>query len=141
MEGLFVDSLFVSYHQQVPSKERIPYNHGDALTQEILHRLAGQIRSGGVRSVQLDDETRENGLAADFQDGWATVYIVRECEHYFEFVNSRFPTSETPLTITGDGPTPKKHATEDMGLIAEILLHFAQTGEVYPDCAWEHTLH
>lgn len=83
----------------------------------------------------------ENGLAADFQDGWATVYIVRECEHYFEFVNSRFPTSETPLTITGDGPTPKKHATEDMGLIAEILLHFAQTGEVYPDCAWEHTLH
>ena len=117
MEGLFVDSLFVSYHQQVPSQERIPYNHGDALTQEILHRLAGQIRSGGVRSVQLDDETRENGLAADFQDGWATVYIVR------------------------DGPTPKKHATEDMGLIAEILLHFAQTGEVYPDCAWEHTLH
>ena len=137
----FADSLFVSYINGTPSDERIPYVRGEALTQEIIDRLTGQILSGCVRSVQLDDETQENSLVADFRDGWSTVYIVKECENYFEFVNGQFSTCETKLNITGDGPTPKKHATEDMKLMSEIISHFAQTGEVYTACAWEHTIH
>ena len=137
----FADSLFVSYINGTPSDERIPYVRGDALTQEIIDRLTGQIFSGCVRSVQLDDETQENSLVADFRDGWSTVYIVKECENYFEFVNGQFSTCETKLNITGDGPTPKKHATEDMKLMSEIISHFAQTGEVYTACTWEHTIH
>ena len=137
----FADSLFVSYINGTPSDERIPYVRGEALTQEIIDRLTGQILSGCVRSVQLDDETQENSLVADFRDGWSTVYIVKECENYFEFVNGQFSTCETKLNITGDGPTPKKHATEDMKLMSEIISHFAQTGEVYTACTWEHTIH
>lgn len=138
---LFANSLFVSYINGTPSDERIPYVQGGSLTQEIINRLMGQILSGSVRSVQLDDESRENSLVADFRDGWSTVYIVKECENYFEFVNDEFPTCEIELNITGDGPTPKKHATEDMRLIVEIISHFAQTGEIYPGCKWEHTIH
>lgn len=141
MDKLFADSLFVSYMNGVPAAERIPYVQGQALTQEIIDRLTDQILSGLVRSVQLDDETRENSLAADFRDGWSTVYIVKDCEHYFEFVNDQFPTCETPLNLTGDGPTPKKHATEDMQLMVKIISHFVQTGEVYPACSWKHTVH
>lgn len=138
---LFADSLFVSYGSGTPSAERIPYVCGTALTQEILQRLTTQIRSGCVRSVQLDDEERENSLIADFRSGWATVYIVKDVEHYYELVNDQFPNCGTQLTITGDGPTPQRHATQDMALMSEIIAHFAQTGGVYPACTWEHTVH
>lgn len=139
--SLFAYSLFVSYAGGTPSGGRIPYTQGEGLTREVIARLTEQILSGGVRSVQLDDRDRENSLTADFRDGWATVYIVKDCENYFEMVSDAFPDCETPLHITGDGPTPKKHATRDMALMAEIVSRFARTGEVYPDCAWEHTVH
>jgi len=145
MEGiamaLFANSLFVSYGKGTPSDGRIPYTQGAALTGEVIDRLTAQIQSGYVRSVQLEDETRETSLEADFRDGWATVYIVRDCDQYYELVNGQCPTDETPLDITGDGPTPRKHATQDMGLMAEIVSCFARTGEVSPACAWEHTIH
>ena len=137
----FAYSLFVSYPGGTASEERIPYTCGDALTPEVIEHLTAQICSGRVRSVQLDDEGRENSLAADFRDGWATVYIVKEIEHYFEFVNHQFQAGETPLNITGDGPTPQKHATQDMELMSEIISRFAQTGEVSSACTWEHTVH
>ena len=138
---LFANSLFVSSINGIPSNERIPYVQGEALTLEITDRQTDQILSGIVRSIQLDDETQENSLVANFREGWSTVYIVKECENYYEFVNDQFPTCETQLNITGDGPTPKKHASDDRRLMAEIILHFLQTGEVYPNCTWEHTIH
>ena len=137
----FAYSLFVSYINGIPSNERIPYIRGEALTQEAIERLTGQILSGSVRSVQLDDETQENSLVADFRDGWSTVYIVKECENYYEFVNDQFSTCEAQLNITGNGATPQKHATEDMRLMSEIISCFAQTGEIYTACTWEHTIH
>lgn len=137
----FINSLFASYISGTPASERIPYTRGDKLTRELVERLTVQILSGQVSSIQLEDETQETSLVADFRDGWATVYIVKDCENYFEFVNSQFPTCETPLNITGDGPTPQKHATQDMQLMSSIISHFAETGEVYPDCMWEHTIH
>lgn len=141
IEKLFAYSLFVSYPKEIPSAGRIPYTAGAALTSEVLSRLARHIRAGQVRAVQLDDETRENSLAADFRDGWATVYIVREEDRYFEIVNGEAPDDEEPLNITGDGPTPKKHATKDIPLVAEIIVHFAKTGEPLPGCLWEETVH
>ena len=137
---LFADSLFVSYLKDTPSSERIPYVEGTALTQEILERLLSQISSGCVRTVQFDDATGENSLVADFRNGWATVYIVKEIENYYELLNEQYADGETLLDITGDGPTPKKHATEDMVLMAKIISHFAMNGEVYPSCSWEHTV-
>ena len=72
----FADSLFVSYIKGIPSNERIPYLQRESVTQEIVNRLTDQILSGIVCSVQLDDETKENSLVADFREGWSTVYIV-----------------------------------------------------------------
>ena len=141
MNKLYIHSLFASYVNCVPSGERIPYTRGDQLTRELVERLTAQILSGQVSSIQLEDESQETSLAADFRDGWATVYIVKDCEHYFELVNSQCPNCETPLNITGDGPTPQKHATQDMQLMTNIISYFAETGEVYPDCMWEHTIH
>ena len=138
---LFADSLFVSYINGTPAQERIPYVQGEALTPQIITRLTEQMLSGSVRFIQLEDETQENSLVADLRDGWSTVYIVKETENYFEFVNDEFPTCETPLNITGNGPTPKKHATEDMQLMTKIVSCFAQTGAVFPGCSWEHTVH
>lgn len=137
----FIHSMFVSYPSGTPSQERIPYTCGEKLTEKTVERLTAQILSGRVSFVQLENETQESSLVADFRDGWSTVYIVEECENYYEFVNDRFPDCETPLNITGDGPTPQKHATQDMELMSNIVSHFAKTGEVYPGCTWEHTIH
>lgn len=138
---LFIDSLFVAYPNGAPREEKIPYTAGPALTPEVLDRLSSQILSGRVRSVQMEDGTSENALEADFRDGWATVYIVRDASRYDELINSEAPDDEEPLDITGDGPTPKKHATQDMPLMAEIIGHFARTGEPLPRCRWEESIH
>lgn len=74
----FANSLFVSYIKGIPSNERIPFLQGESLTQETVNRLTDQILSGIFCSVQLDDETKENSLVADFRKGWSTVYIVKE---------------------------------------------------------------
>ena len=76
-EAPFIHSLFVSYGKKVPREERIPYTVGEKLTSEVLSRLAEHIRSGWAQSVQLEDETMENSLAADFREGWATICIGR----------------------------------------------------------------
>ena len=140
-EAPFIHSLFVSYGKEVPREERIPYTVGEKLTSEVLSRLAEHIRSGWAQSVQLEDETMENSLAADFREGWATIYIVKDTHHYYELLNRGFLDDETPLHITGDGPTPKKHATENIPLVAEAIVHFARTGQPLPACGWEESSH
>ena len=137
---LFANSLFVSYINGTPSSERIPYVQGNALTQEILEHLLSQVSSGCVRMVQLDDVTQENSLVANFRNGWATVYIVKEAEDYYELLNEQYADCENLLDITGDGPTAQKHATEDMDLMVKIISDFAMDGELYPSCSWEQTV-
>lgn len=137
---LFADSLFVSHVDGTPSSECIPYVEGTALTQEILKRLLSQVLSGCVRVVQLADITQENSSAANFLNGWATVYIVKEAENYYELLHEQYADGKTLLDITGDGPTAQKHATEDMTLMAKIISDFAMDGELYSSCLWEHTM-
>lgn len=138
---LFIHSLFVSYPTGTPREEKLPYTAGPALTPEVLSRLTDHILSGRACSVQMEDETSENALEADFRDGWATVYLVRDTHHYYEIINSDAPDDETPLNITGNGPTPKKHATRDIPLVAEAIAHFAKTGQPLPGCRWEESIH
>ena len=140
-EKRFAHSLFVSYRKDIPREEKIPYTAGGALTPEVLSRLVRQVLAGQVTSVQMDDESRENSLAADFREGWATVYIVRNCHDYYELVDPEAPDGEEPLNITGDGPTPRKYATDNIPLMAEVIACFARTGEPLPACTWEHTIH
>lgn len=140
-EQLFIHSLFAAYQNGIPREEKIPYTAGPALTPEVLSRLVRDILAGRVTMVQLEDETGENSLEADFRDGWATVYIVRDTHHYCEFWNGEAPDDEEPLNITGDGPTPKKHATRNIPLIAEIIRCFAETGQPSEKALWERSVH
>ena len=138
---LYIHSLFVSYPKEVPSAQRIPYTAGAALDPDLLSRLARQVLNGQVQMVQMQNETMEDSLEADFRDGWATVYLVKEVHRYYEFLNHQFPHCQEPLSITGDGPTPKMHATRDLSLMAEILTHFARTGQPFPGCRWKESTH
>lgn len=140
-DTLFADTLFVAYHPDAPREGRIPYTAGAALTAEVLGRLERQLLAGQVRSIQMNDATGGSALEADFREGWATVYIVREEEHYYELVNREAPDDETPLSITGDGPTPTRHATRDIPLMAAIVGEFARTGSPLADCLWEESIH
>ena len=139
-EGRFIHSLFVSYTRETPPGERLPYLQGEALTPPLLLRLVSQIDAGQVRSLQMNSETGEDSLEADFRDGWGTVYIVRDAEHYYELLSPEEPESEEPLNLTGDGPTPKKHATRDLALMGEIAAEFWRTGEPLGRCQWEESI-
>lgn len=140
-EDRFVHSLFVSYKKEIPREKRIPYLQGEALTPPMALRLIGQIAAGEVTFVQMDDETGENSLVMDIREGWGTVYLVKDTEHYYELINPEDPESEEPLNLTGNGPTPKKHATQDLVLLCEIAGEFWKNGEPWRGCQWEHTIH
>ena len=140
-EERFVFSVFVRYTRETPAGERIPYSQGDALTPPGLERLASQIAAGQVTFAQMDNETREDSLVMDIREGWGTVYIVKDVEHYYELISPEEPESEEPLNLTGNGPTPKKHATRDLDLLREAAAEFWKTGEPWGGCQWEHTIH
>ncbi len=89
----------------------------------------------------MDNETREDSLVMDIREGWGTVYIVKDVEHYYELISPEEPESEEPLNLTGNGPTPKKHATRDLDLLREAAAEFWKTGEPWGGCQWEHTIH
>ena len=140
-EGRFLHSLFVRYTKETPAGERIPYLQDEALTPPVLLRLTGQIAAGQVTFIQMDNETREDSLVMDIRDGWGTVYLVKDVEQYYELINSQEPDSYSPLSITGNGPTPKRHATQDLDLLGEIAAEFWKTGKPWSGCQWEHTIH
>ena len=127
-EGRFLHSLFVRYTKETPAGERIPYLQDEALTPPVLLRLTGQIAAGQVTFIQMDNETREDSL-------------VKDVEQYYELINSQEPDSQEPLSITGNGPTPKRHATQDLDLLGEIAAEFWKTGKPWSGCQWEHTIH
>ena len=137
----FVFSVFARYTRETPAGERLPYLQGDALTPPVLERLASQIAAGQVTFAQMDNETREDSLVMDIREGWGTVYIVKDVEHYYELISPEEPESEEPLNLTGNGPTPKKHATRDLDLLREAAAEFWKTGEPRGGCQWEHTIH
>ncbi len=140
-ETRFVHTLFVRYTKETPAGERLPYLQGEALTPPALLRLLGQIDAGQVTYVQMDSETGEDSLVMDIREGWGTVYLVKDTCHYYEIISPEEPESEEPLNLTGDGPTPKKHATRDLGLLGEIVAEFWKTGAPFGGCRWEHTIH
>lgn len=139
-EERFVFSVFARYTRETPAGERIPYSQGDALTPQVLERLASQIADGQVTFLQMDSETKEDSLVMDLRDGWGTVYLVKNEEHYYELISPEAPESEEPLHLTGNGPTHKKHATQDLDLLRKVAAAFWKTGEPWDGCGWEHTL-
>ena len=57
----------------------------------------------------------------------------------YQPVNPEYATSqeEAPVNIGGQTPVLKRNALNDLDLVAECVLRFAETGELYSELKWE----
>ena len=84
-------------------------SEGEPITQETVDKLVCKIRENHCRSA------------------------------WYMPVNSEYGTSkeDAPVNISGQTPVLKRNALNDLNLVAECVLHFAKTGELYPKLKWE----
>ena len=120
-------------------------NEGEPITQEAVDKLAYKIRKNHCRSawLALDEYGEEEFLSVDIDNDWAALafntYDEDEEAHMYMPVNSEYDTSEedAPVNIGGQTPVLKRNVLNDLNLVAECVLHFAKTGELYPGLEWE----
>ena len=57
----------------------------------------------------------------------------------YQPVNPEFATSQedAPVNIGGQTPVLKRNALNNLDLVAECVLCFARTGELYPEIEWQ----
>ncbi len=122
------------------------YYANDAITLEVLDQLLKKVQAGAVSSFMLSlDEYGEDGgdfLSGDMEKGWAALAFNtwdKEGEaHIYLPVNGKYNVTEpAPVEIGGQSPVLKRHALDDLSLAVECVLHFARTGEPYPELQWE----
>ena len=107
--------------------------------------LVCKIRENHCRSawLALDEYGEEDFLSVDIENDWAALafntYGEDEEAHMYMPVNSEYGTSkeDAPVNISGQTPVLKRNALNDLNLVAECVLHFAKTGELYPKLKWE----
>lgn len=118
----------------------------EAITQAVLEQLLKQVRAGSVSSflLSLDEYGEDDGdfLSGDIQQGWAALAFNTWDEegesHMYLPINGKYDgTGLAPVEIGGQSPVYKRHALDDLPLAAECVLHFAKTGELYPELQWE----
>lgn len=116
----------------------------EAITQEILDKLIKQIRTGKAFSflLSLDEYGEEDFFHTDIENGWAAPNFNTWDEegeaHIYLPVNDKYSGEElAPVEIGGQTPVCKRHALDDLELVAKCILHFAKTGTLYPDIQWE----
>ena len=115
------------------------------VTQEMVDELILQIRNDQIASawLALDEYGEEDFLSVDIDEGWAALAFNTWDEegeaHLYQPINPEYNTSqeEAPVYIGGQTPVLKRNALDDLNLAAECVLHFAKTGELYPNLEWE----
>ena len=120
-------------------------SEGEPITQETVDKLVCEIRGNYCRSalLALDEYGEEDFLSVDIENDWAALafntYGEDEEAHMYMPVNSEYGTSkeDAPVNISGQTPVLKRNALNDLNLVAECVLHFAKTGELYPKLKWE----
>lgn len=120
-------------------------NEGEPITQEAVDKLVCKIRKNHCRSawLALDEYGEEDFLSVDIDNNWAALafntYGEDEEVHMYMPVNPEYDTfeEEAPVNIGGQTPVLKRNALDDLNLVAECVLHFAKTGELYPEMEWE----
>lgn len=117
----------------------------EPVTQEAVDKLVLQIRNNQIASawLALDEYGEEDFFSVDIDNGWAALSFNTWDEegnaHMYQPINPEYDASqeEAPVNIGGQTPVLKRNALNDLNLAAECVLHFAQTGELYPALKWE----
>ena len=118
---------------------------GQPLTQEAVNELIYNIRTNQISEawVALDEYGDEDFLNVDIANGWvALTYNTWDEEgnaHQYLPINPEYEESQedAPVDIGGQTPVLKRNALNNLDLAAECVLHFAKTGEFYPNLRWE----
>ena len=120
-------------------------NEDVPVTQETVEELVRQIRTNQIASawLALDEYGEEDFLSVDIDNGWTALSFHTWDEkgdaQMYQPVHPEYDASEdeAPVNIGGQTPVLKRNALDDLNLAAECVLHFAQTGELYPGLKWE----
>ena len=118
------------------------------VTQEAVDKLVQQIRNGQDRQIfccclSLDEYAEEDFLSIDMDNGWVALAFNTWDEdgdaHMYQPINPEYEDSEedAPVQIGGQTPVLKRNALNDLDLAADCVLHFAKTGQLYPNIKWE----
>jgi len=120
-------------------------NEGNPITREAISELVHNIRNNRCNSawLALDEYGEEDFLSVDICNGWVALafnsWDGEGTAHMYQPVNPEYATSqeEAPVNIGGQTPVLKRNALNDLDLVAECVLRFAETGELYSELKWE----
>ena len=88
--------------------------------------------------LALDEYGEEDFLSVDIENSWVALAFNTWGEkgnaHQYLPINPQYEESQenAPVEIGGQTPVRKRNALDNLNLAAECVLHFAQTGELYP---------
>lgn len=117
------------------------------VTQEAVNELILNIRNNQITDawLALDEYGEEDFFSVDIANGWAALSFHAWDEegnaHQYQPINPKYEESQedAPVDIGGQTPVLKRNALDDLDLAAECVLHFAKTGELYPNLKWEES--
>ncbi|MBE6754487.1 MAG: hypothetical protein E7559_09110 [Ruminococcaceae bacterium] len=120
-------------------------NEGNPITRETVSELVNNIQKNCCSSawLALDEYGEEDFLSVDICNGWAALAFNTWDDdgtaHMYQPVNPEYATSQedAPVNIGGQTPVLKRNALNNLDLVAECVLCFAETGELYSELKWE----
>lgn len=115
------------------------------VTQEAVNKLIFNIRNNQISNawLALDEYGEEDFLSVDIANRWVALAFNTWDEngiaHMYQPINPKYEDSQedAPVNIGSQTPVLKRNAIDNLDLAAECVLHFAKTGELYPNLKWE----
>lgn len=117
--------------------------------EQLREKMEGYCQSQAGMSLDtnawlaLDEYGEEDFLSVDIENSWVALAFNTWDEkgnaHQYLPINPQYEESQenAPVEIGGQTPVRKRNALDNLNLAAECVLHFAQTGELYPNLKWE----
>ena len=115
------------------------------VTREAVEELVRIIRENRSVSASMGapEDAPEGFFALEMEDGWAflesVIFVGAMKEHFTYPVNPIWAGSweEAPKQFPWMKPVLRRNVLRDPDLVAECVLHYALTGELYPRLVWE----
>lgn len=115
------------------------------VTQEAVNKLIFNIRNNQISNawLALDEYGEEDFLSVDIANRWVALAFNTWDEngiaYMYQPINQKYEDSqeEAPVYIGSQTSVLKRNALDNLDLAAECVLHFAKTGELYPNLKWE----
>lgn len=117
------------------------------VTQEAVSKLIFNIRNNQIANswLALDEYGEGDFLSVDIANRWVALAFNTLDENgitrMYQPINQKYEDSQedAPVNIGSQTPVLKRNAIDNLDLAAECVLHFAKTGELYPNLKWEET--